>query len=129
MPSPWTMPDSRLPEGASFLASIARLQAAGLIESVVHDAATGEGRVSFTRGYLRLLKAGRVPSTEPGFVATWLTGDPLAVRAGSSARLPSLPKDPRAPTVPPPEPTPDGLAGDEPRAGPAAPVRDRRRCG
>jgi len=81
MPSPWTMPDSRPPEGASFLASIARLQAAGLIESVVHDAATGEGRVSFTPDYLRLVKAGRVPSAEPGFVATWLTGDPLAVRA------------------------------------------------
>lgn len=75
------MPNSRPPEGASFLASIARLRAAGLIESVVHDAATGEGRVSFTPGYLRLLQAGRVPSAEPGFVAAWLTGDPLAVRA------------------------------------------------
>ena len=75
------MPDSPPPKGAPFLASIARLQAAGLIESVVHDAVTGEGRVSFTRGYLRLLQAGRVPSAEPGFVAAWLTGDPLAVRA------------------------------------------------
>jgi hypothetical protein len=75
------MPDSPPAEGASFLASIARLQAAGLIESVVHDAVTGEGRVSFTRDYLRLLQADRVPSAEPGFGATWMSGDPLVVRA------------------------------------------------
>jgi len=81
MPSPWTMPDFPSPEGAPFLASIARLQAAGLVESVVHDAATGEGRVCFTLGYLRLPKAGREPFAEPGFVATWLTADPTAIRA------------------------------------------------
>jgi hypothetical protein len=64
-----------------FLASVARLRSAGLIERIDHDLATGEGEVSFTPACLRLMQAGRNPFAEEGFVRAWLTGDAAAVRS------------------------------------------------
>lgn len=63
-----------------FLASAKRLRAAGLIESIVHDSATGEGVVTFTPACHQLMLAGRQVFEEPGFVATRMTGDPDRVR-------------------------------------------------
>jgi hypothetical protein len=73
-----------VPEGFTqedFVASLGRLQAAGLIERVVHDMATGDGEISFTPAVLALMQSGRDLFADPGFVAAWLSGDPLAVRA------------------------------------------------
>ena len=64
-----------------FLASVGRLRAAGLIERVSHDLATGQGEISFTPACLRLMQAGRNPFAEEGFVQAWLSGDAAAVRA------------------------------------------------
>jgi hypothetical protein len=76
--------DLWLPRGstqADFLASAARLRAAGLIESIDHDPTTGRGEVSFTPACLRLMQAGRNPFAEEGFILAWLTGEPAAVRS------------------------------------------------
>ena len=64
-----------------FLASVARLRSAGLIDRIDHDLATGRGEVSFTPACLRLMQAGRNPFAEEGFVQAWLTGDAAAVRS------------------------------------------------
>ena len=64
-----------------FLASMARFQAAGMVEQVIHDQRTATGVISFTPAMLTLLQAGREPFTEPEFLSAWLTGDPLQVRA------------------------------------------------
>ena len=77
-------PELVLPFGMTeddFLASMTRLQSAGIIEQVVHDRRTAAGEISFTAPMFKLLQAGREPFSEPGFVAAWLTGDPAAVRA------------------------------------------------
>lgn len=80
-----TGPDPGLDAGGSlderwFLDSTMRLQAAGVIESVVHDARSGNGSVRFTAAYHGLLMAGRRPLEEPQFVRAWLSGDPDEVR-------------------------------------------------
>ena len=75
--------DLWLPAGFTendFLASAARLQAAGMIERIDHDPTTGRGEVSFTPACLRLMQAGRNPFEEEGFILAWLTGEPAAVR-------------------------------------------------
>lgn len=77
-------PELTLPMGATeddFLASMTRLQTAGLIERVIHDRRTSSGEISFTPAALILLQAGRDPFTEPEFLAAWIAGDAAAVRA------------------------------------------------
>ena len=77
-------PELMLPFGTTeddFLASMTRLQAAGIVELVVHDRRTATGEISFTAPMFQLLQAGCEPFSEPGFVAAWLTGNPAAVRA------------------------------------------------
>lgn len=76
--------DMWMPPGltqSDFLASVARLRAAGLIERVDHDLATGQGEISFTPACLRLMQAGRNPFAEEGFIQAWLAGDAAAVRS------------------------------------------------
>ncbi len=59
---------------------MARLAAAGIIGTTVHDAATGKGWLRFSPEFLRLLLAGRDVLNEPGFKNAWRTGDPAVVR-------------------------------------------------
>lgn len=87
-------PEFVLPFGVTeddFLASVTRLQAAGLIGQIIHDRRTGNGEFSFTPAMFKLLQAGREPFSEPGFVAAWLTGDPAAVRAWVEAAASEIP--------------------------------------
>jgi hypothetical protein len=63
-----------------FLASAERLRAAGLIETIDHDPATGTGVVTFTEDGHQLMLAGRNVYDEPGFLRAWMTGDPDQVR-------------------------------------------------
>jgi len=63
-----------------FLESVERLRASGLIESIVHDFATGKGVVTFTEASHALMQAGRQVFEEPGFLRAWLTGDPAVAR-------------------------------------------------
>ncbi len=72
-------------------ASMERLADAGVIATVVHDAATGGGILNFTPAYHRLLMAGRNPTSEQGFRDAWLTGDPRKVRAWIESEAASLP--------------------------------------
>lgn len=88
------MPDDMPLDPRQFLGSIARLQQAGIIETISHDERTGQGSLSWTPAYLKLLHAGRHVFDEPQFQAVWATGDPLAVRAWierEAARLPDAP--------------------------------------
>ncbi len=64
----------------AFIASILRLQAAGIVGPIIHAGETGEGSIAFTPAAHRLLTAGRHIFSEPGFVAAWGTGDPALVR-------------------------------------------------
>jgi hypothetical protein len=68
-------------DSASLLASLSRLQRAGIIDQVIHDDRTAAGTFSWTPSYLKLLMAERQVFSEPGLLAAWATGDPLAVRA------------------------------------------------
>ena len=72
------------PNGAferQFLASAERLRAAGVIESIVHDSATGNGVVTFTPACHELMLAGRQIFEEPGFLRAWMSGDPTLIRS------------------------------------------------
>ncbi len=63
------------------LDSMARSAAAGIIgTSVQLAAATGEGALSFTPEYHRLLTASRNPMNEPAFQDASETGDPAVMR-------------------------------------------------
>jgi hypothetical protein len=68
------------PNDTLILGSMERLAAAGILDTAIHDQATGEGVLSFAPAYHQLLMAGRNPMDEPGFRDAWLTGDPMAVR-------------------------------------------------
>jgi hypothetical protein len=74
------MHDHQAPSSGPLLASIARLEAPSLLGMVVHDEATGEGRLPFGPSYSRALQAGGSLFVEPGGVAAWMTADPLVVR-------------------------------------------------
>ena len=81
-------------DAAHFLASTARLMQAGILASVDHDETTGEGHVSFTHSFLKLLLAGREPMTEPGLQAAWASGDPGLVRLWIETEAAHLPDPP-----------------------------------
>ena len=73
-----------------FLASVARLRSAGLIDRIDHDVATGQGELSFTPACLLLMRAGRNPFAEKGFVQAWLSGDAAAVRSWVEAEAAAI---------------------------------------
>lgn len=91
--------------------SLARLIAAGLVESYMYDAATDRGVVRFTPACHRLLMAGRMPSNEPGFIRAWLTRDPAEVRAWLERAVAAL--DAETPDAPGPGDRAIGAAGTE----------------
>ena len=72
------------------LDSMARLAAAGIIGTMVHDAATGKDVLSFTPEFQRLLLAGRDVLSEPAFQDAWRTGDPAVVRRWIAAEAAHL---------------------------------------
>jgi hypothetical protein len=76
----WCMHDQRVPDSGPLLASIARLEAPGILGMLVHHVATGEGRLPFGPSYSRALQAGGSLFAEPGGVASWMPADPLVVR-------------------------------------------------
>ena len=82
---------------------MARLAAAGIIGTTVHDAATGEGVLRFSPEFLRLLLAGRDVLSESGFQEAWGTGDPAVVRrwiAAEAAHLDDQADEPTASDTP-----------------------------
>lgn len=74
-----------------FLATMARLRQAGIIDSVVHVVGTGQGVFSWTPAYHKLLQAGREVFNEPAFQAVWATGDPLVIRGWIDREAAGLP--------------------------------------
>ena len=91
------MPTRPPPDSGPRLSSIAGLQKAGIIESVVFDGTTGLVGVAYTPSYLRLLKSDRIVFAEPGFVAAVLLDDPVAMRMFIE-RAAAPPADEAAPT-------------------------------
>jgi hypothetical protein len=87
-----------------FLHSVEQLRAAGVIESIEHNSATGQGVITFTPDAHDLMVTGRQIFREPGFLSAWLSGDPALVRRWleSEAALirglrASAPRDPDRP--------------------------------
>ncbi len=79
-----------------FLATMARLRQAGIIDSVVHVVGTGEGVFSWAPAYHKLLQAGREVFNEPEFQTAWAAGDPLVVRAWIDREAAGLADEPIA---------------------------------
>jgi hypothetical protein len=83
-----------------FLATMARLRQAGIIDSAVHVVGAGQGVFSWTPAYHKLLRAGRDVFNEPEFQAAWAAGDPLVVRAWIDRAAAGLADEPIAPGKP-----------------------------
>lgn len=82
LPEGWTQED--------FIASLTRLQSAGLIERVTHDMASGDGEIQFTEAALAFFKAGRSPFLEPAFVTRWVADDARGARAWLEAEAKAI---------------------------------------
>lgn len=74
-------------------ASFEVMVAAGTLLGYTHDPATGRIDLRLTPAMARLLRAGRWPAAEPGFVEPWLRGDYAAVRRWIEAEAAALPSD------------------------------------
>lgn len=62
------------------LASAEALHAAGVLESIEHDPATGRGVITLTPAAHKLMLAGRLHFGDPGFLGAWLSGEAEVVR-------------------------------------------------